>query len=147
MICLAFSVILLFFLQMTGKWCYRDPNQVAFSSLSSARTWATWDLPINPKKCLTVGKFPPFLWLFLRQTPIIRSPRLTASEALGFPLTQLSPWQCTAERLLIQKDDCFSWPAVRSKRTIQSSLYPSALCLCAATPRVREGSQLPKPES
>ncbi len=81
----------------------RSQSSRLLSSLSSARTWAgEWDLAINPNKCscLTIGSLPP---LSPRQLPTTKFTRSPTSETWGFPLTRLSPRQCTAERLRIQQ--------------------------------------------
>ncbi len=83
-------------------------------------------------------------------------------------MVTFSPRPCTAEGLRKQQDDCDLWFTVRSLKipkqpytstvpvrdrinfpnliTIKSSLYFTVVCHSVATPRIRNGSQLPKPE-
>ncbi len=108
------------------------------SSFSSAWTWAgKWDLSVNPNKTALLGTSHPFLRIFLRQTPIIKSPRLPTSETWRLPLTQLSPHGReagkTARRLLFTSRRSFFGLCI-------SAFYHPVLFHSADTPSACKGT-------
>ncbi len=105
-------MILLSLLQMTWKWCSREPNQTAFAPLflppGHGRGNGTYQSKPTSAHASLIGTSFLFLRLSPLQTPIIKS---TDVQDLVFPLARLSPWQCTVVMLRIQYYYCYFWSA------------------------------------
>ncbi len=70
--------------------------------------------PTNrPNRCsrLTFGSHPPLSPSFSETDAKIQIPPVTYDRALGVPLTNISPSQCTTVRLRTRQVDCYSWSA------------------------------------